>query len=297
MVDWDGDTGTGEDVCRIGWTFNFDPLVMYEFYPSIVPGDIEAGVGGTDLEFKCESYDYSHYKNAPAGWAGNTSRIKCYIQEDDWDSSPEGDITVTADKWEASVYWKTQTITGSSDTSARTGDHAVTLQRAHKWNVVSGVCTKSTDANEVSGEVLFTIEEASSSVPNAGSDCSGDADIDGDDVCDSDDNDNCSGFWGHNPTQADTDEDGYGNMCDSDWDEDCALGASDLSAIANHYGDAADDTPYAWCGHGTCTVSHYTQELDANDDGEIDSLDHYAAFKHYTTIGPSNGTSPSPSCE
>jgi len=33
MVDWDGDTGTGEDVCRIGWTFNFDPLVMYEFYP------------------------------------------------------------------------------------------------------------------------------------------------------------------------------------------------------------------------------------------------------------------------
>jgi hypothetical protein len=55
-------------------------------------------------------------------------------------------------------------------------------------------------------------------------------DSDGDLACD-EDADNCLGIY--NPTQRDDDEDGYGNSCDLDVDQNCIAGAPDVSAVLN----------------------------------------------------------------
>lgn len=69
--------------------------------------------------------------------------------------------------------------------------------------------------------------------------CTLDADNDG--ACDSQGADNCTAVA--NPGQRDDDEDGYGNICDWDTNQDCAIGAADISATYSRSLDAAPWTP------------------------------------------------------
>ena len=55
--------------------------------------------------------------------------------------------------------------------------------------------------------------------------CSVDADSDG--ICDDTGADNCTGVA--NADQRDDDEDGYGNACDEDVNQDCVIGGPDIS--------------------------------------------------------------------
>lgn len=69
---------------------------------------------------------------------------------------------------------------------------------------------------------------------NAGPICvPGDNDSDG--ICD--DDDNCLGI--NNPVQYDADFDGYGNICDYDVDNDCVVGAGDISNTISSFGAPA----------------------------------------------------------
>ncbi len=85
---------------------------------------------------------------------------------------------------------------------------------------------------------LLTMVLAFGSVAGTGP-CATDADSDG--VCDSDGSDNCLGT--SNAAQRDDDEDGYGNICDADVDQNCVAGGSDVSAAFANLGQAAPWTP------------------------------------------------------
>jgi uncharacterized membrane protein len=67
--------------------------------------------------------------------------------------------------------------------------------------------------------------------------CPADADSDG--VCDN--VDHCLGIA--NAAQNDADSDGYGNICDTDVDNNCVTGSSDISAVISAFGTPAP-TPY-----------------------------------------------------
>jgi hypothetical protein len=57
-------------------------------------------------------------------------------------------------------------------------------------------------------------------------------DQDSDTICDPDDN--C--LIKFNPTQTDTNGDGFGNVCDADWDNNGSVGATDLGLWKVHFG-------------------------------------------------------------
>jgi hypothetical protein len=63
-----------------------------------------------------------------------------------------------------------------------------------------------------------------------------------------------------NPTQLDTNRDGYGNACDADYDDDGSVGASDFVALRQAYGSSVGDPGY-------------DPDLDANGDGAIGSAE------------------------
>ena len=65
-------------------------------------------------------------------------------------------------------------------------------------------------------------------------------DLDGDGVADS--VDNCS--EASNPDQMDTDGDGFGNMCDSDLNEDCIVNAQDLGLLRTVFFTDDDDADF-----------------------------------------------------
>ncbi len=69
--------------------------------------------------------------------------------------------------------------------------------------------------------VFALVSGAGTSVCTAG-------DPDGDGVC-NDTQDNCTAVA--NPTQQDNDEDGYGNHCDLDVNNDCNIGIPDVAAV------------------------------------------------------------------
>lgn len=62
------------------------------------------------------------------------------------------------------------------------------------------------------------------------------ADSDGDGITDN--NDNCTAVA--NPDQRDTDADGYGNVCDADFNADCAINLLDVAVMKNHFFAAGD---------------------------------------------------------
>ncbi len=76
--------------------------------------------------------------------------------------------------------------------------------------------------------IAFLVVAGLPSMSDAGS-C---PDMDSDTICDPDDN--C--LTKPNPTQNDSNSDGYGNVCDPDWDNNGLVGFSDLGIWKSHLG-------------------------------------------------------------
>lgn len=111
-------------------------------------------------------------------------------------------------------------------------------------------------------------------------DCAVDADGDG--VCDDPGPtaDNCTGVA--NPDQRDDDQDGFGNKCDSDVNQDCAAGTPDIAAITNAFGAG---TINDW--NGNPEIAAY----DINCDNSVGAPDVGIAFGAFgTPPGPSART-------
>lgn len=90
----------------------------------------------------------------------------------------------------------------------------------------------------LSSAALLTL--ALALVSTAGPTCLGDADTDG--ICDVENGgDNCLGVA--NPAQRDDDEDGYGNLCDADTNQDCLIGAGDLGGVFSNFGGSSPWAP------------------------------------------------------
>jgi hypothetical protein len=123
----------------------------------------------------------------------------------------------------------------------------------------------------LSSAALLTL--ALALVSTAGPTCLGDADSDG--ICDVEGGgDNCLGLA--NPAQRDDDEDGYGNLCDPDTNQDCIAGAADLTGVFGNFGGAA---PWAPKNGGA---------FDVNEDNVIGAADLTAVFGAF-------GSAPGPS--
>jgi hypothetical protein len=102
-------------------------------------------------------------------------------------------------------------------------------------------------------------------------DCGADVDSDGDDACDA--SDNC--LVDANPDQLDTNQDGYGNACDADYDGDGAVGLSDYMRLGAAFGKRTG-------------APGYDADLDADGDGAIGMLE-------FLRLGRSFGRAPGPS--
>lgn len=70
--------------------------------------------------------------------------------------------------------------------------------------------------------------------------------------------DNCLGRW--NPTQSDADQDGFGNLCDGDFDGDGRVGARDLTTLGRTFGARTGDPDY-------------DRAVDLDDDGAVGATD------------------------
>src|SRR5262249_40248903 len=70
--------------------------------------------------------------------------------------------------------------------------------------------------------------------------------------------DNCVAI--PNPSQLDSNQDGYGNACDADYNNDGAVGAPDFVLLRGGFGKHSGDPGFA-------------PDLDANGDGAIGALD------------------------
>ncbi len=123
----------------------------------------------------------------------------------------------------------------------------------------------------LSSAALLTL--ALALVSTAGPTCLGDSDSDG--VCDVEGGgDNCLGVA--NPAQRDDDEDGYGNICDTDTNQDCNTGAADLADVFGNFGGS---NPWSPKNAGA---------FDVNEDGGVGAADLTAVFGNF-------GSAPGPS--
>jgi hypothetical protein len=77
-------------------------------------------------------------------------------------------------------------------------------------------------------------------------------DLDGDLV--PDDEDNCT--EAANPSQLDSNQDGYGNACDADYDDDDSVGVQDFGILSGAYGASTGEP-------------HFDEDVDADGDGFI----------------------------
>jgi len=105
--------------------------------------------------------------------------------------------------------------------------------------------------------------------------CVAGADGDGDgfaDVCD-----NC--FEAVNPDQRDTNDDGYGNVCDADLNDDLIVNLADLSILRQHYGAASGDP-------------NFDSDSDLNGDGIINLGDLAILRAYYGGAPGPSGTAP-----
>jgi len=96
-------------------------------------------------------------------------------------------------------------------------------------------------------------------------------DADGDSIADA--ADNCVSIA--NPSQVDSDEDGYGNACDADYDNDGMVGETDQSLLKASFGKSQGE-------------DGFLASADHNADGFIDTSD-------FLTFGRLNGRAPGPS--
>ena len=92
----------------------------------------------------------------------------------------------------------------------------------------------------------------------------GDSDSDG--VCNADGSDNCGNVA--NPGQRDNDEDGYGNICDWDVNQDCVGGGPDLLPI---FQNALASAPWAPKKDGA---------FDVNEDNTVGGPDLLIVFQN-----------------
>ena len=107
-------------------------------------------------------------------------------------------------------------------------------------------------------------------------------DADGDGVCDDPgpNADNCTAVA--NADQRDDDQDGYGNECDADVNQDCVAGSLDLAAITSQSGAGASND---W--NGDPAIAAY----DINCDDMVGAPDASIAFSAFgTPPGPSART-------
>ena len=111
------------------------------------------------------------------------------------------------------------------------------------------------DLGDDSGKLTLAFPDRSIDVPLSGSGIET-ADTDGDGVPDS--SDNCTSV--SNPSQLDTDGDGYGNLCDGDLNNDGSTDTLDLNLYKLAHRSAVGD-------------ANYDIDADFNGDGVINTLD------------------------
>lgn len=115
-------------------------------------------------------------------------------------------------------------------------------------------------------------------------------DSDNDGITDAMDNCSCQ----PNPMQSDTDEDGWGDACDADFDNDGTVDAADIGFVLGCVGqNVSTDSIFISCGADTNAVLLPDEQAnsacwsaDLNSDGEIDQADVDIAYSN-NSPGPS----------